>query len=240
MSGPVQLEAKGLVKAFKGRAAVNGVDLEVRPGEVVGLLGPNGAGKTTTFKMILGLIHQDQGTVSFGQVLDGKPLYQRARLGLGYLPQGPSVFQGLTVRDNLLVLLEALGKEKPGQRTDALLSRFGLTGLKDQKASTLSGGERRKLEFARALCSDPSVLLSDEPFASVDPIAAQGITRAIADLARGGVAVLLTDHSVREALSVCDRIYLIVEGRIEETGTPDHILGSDTARRLYLGNDFSR
>lgn len=232
------LVASGLCKSFRGRTVVDGVDLCVRPGEIVGLLGPNGAGKTTTFKMILGLLRQDQGTVSFGGDLDGLPLHRRARLGLGYLPQGPSVFRRLSVRDNLLILLEALGKPDPPARAADLLSRFDLQGLADQRARTLSGGERRRLELARALCSDPRVLLSDEPFSGVDPIAASAVTSAFSDLAASGVGVLLTDHTVREALGVCDRVYLLVEGRVVETGTPQQIRSSELARRLYLGASF--
>jgi lipopolysaccharide export system ATP-binding protein len=232
------LVASGLTKSFRGRTVVDGVDLRVRPGEVVGLLGPNGAGKTTTFKLILGLVRQDRGTVSFGGDLDGLPLHRRARRGLGYLPQGPSVFRRLSVRDNLLVLLEALGKPDPVGRAAELLARFDLQGLADQRALTLSGGERRRLELARALCSGPRVLLSDEPFSGVDPIAASAVTTAFEDLAAGGVGVLLTDHTVREALGACDRIYLLVEGRVVETGTPEEIRASELARRLYLGAGF--
>jgi lipopolysaccharide export system ATP-binding protein len=232
------LEATGLTKAFKGQLAVENVDIQVRQGEVVGLLGPNGAGKTTTFKMVLGLLRQDAGSVRFGQLLDGLPLHKRARLGLGYLPQGASVFQGLSVEDNLLALFEALGRDRLEHRAGELLKRFGLSHLKSHKARTLSGGERRRLEFARALCSKPDILLCDEPFAGVDPIAVRGIVGAIKDLAGSNVGILLTDHSVRDALSSCDRIYLIVEGQIREHGTPDHILKSENAKRLYLGDDF--
>jgi lipopolysaccharide export system ATP-binding protein len=234
------LRASGLVKSFRGRTVVDGVDLEVGPGEVVGLLGPNGAGKTTTFKMILGLLRQDRGEVSFGRPLDELPLHLRARAGLGYLPQGPSIFRGLPVRDNLLMLLEALGRPDPARRAAELLARFELAALADQRASTLSGGERRRLELARALCSEPSVLLCDEPFSGVDPIAAAGVSRAVSDLAAGGMGVLLTDHTVREALDVCQRVYLIVEGRIVEQGTPDELRVSELARRLYLGPGFDR
>ncbi len=206
----------------------------------MGLLGPNGAGKTTTFKMILGLVPQDRGTVRFGDLLDGLPLHKRACLGLGYLPQGPSVFQGLSVFHNLVALFEVLKKSHPERRAHNLLDRFALTHLKDQKARTLSGGERRRLEFARALCASPSILLCDEPFAGIDPIAATEILNAIRDLSSSGVGILLTDHSVQEALSICDRVYLIVEGKIRAEGTKEDILNSDTARRLYLGDNFNR
>ena len=233
------LEAAGLTKAFKGRLAVENVSIQVRPGEVVGLLGPNGAGKTTTFKMLLGLLRPDAGSVRFGQDLGGMPLHRRARLGLGYLPQGASVFQGMGVEDNLLALLEALGGDEPQRRAHALLEQFGLTHLRDQKARTLSGGERRRLEFARALCSNPTILLCDEPFAGVDPIAVRDIALAIRALADNRVGVLLTDHSVRDALASCDRIYLIVEGRIRDCGTPDQILASSAAKQFYLGENFT-
>ncbi len=234
------LEVKGLTKSFKTRVVVDQLNLEVHPGEVVGLLGPNGAGKTTSFKLILGLLAPDGGTVSFGRPLNGLPLYKRARLGLGYLPQGPSVLRGLSVRDNPLALLEALGKSDAKKRADELLQKFQLSGLARQKARTLSGGERRRLEFVRALCSDPLVLLCDEPFSGVDPIAVEEIARAITELKRDGVGVLLTDHRVRQALDVCDRLYLIVEGQIVEQGTAEQLRNSETARRLYLGQDFKR
>jgi lipopolysaccharide export system ATP-binding protein len=233
------LVARELTKSYRGRVVVDGVGLAVGAGEVVGLLGPNGAGKTTTFKLILGLERQERGAVELGgRALDGLPLHRRARRGLGYLPQGPSVFQGLAVRDNLLVLLETLGRPEPRHRAAELLEQFGLTARADQRASTLSGGERRRLEFARALCSAPRILLTDEPFAGVDPLAVAGITAAIRELRGAGVGVLLTDHSVRQALEICDRIYLIVEGKIVEEGTPGQLRDSATARRLYLGEGF--
>ena len=232
------LQAQGLVKSFKGRTVVCGVDLDVGPGEVVGLLGPNGAGKTTTFKMILGLVRPDSGTVRFGEELDRLPLHRRAKLGLGYLPQGPSVFQGMSVRDNLRAILEALGVDGATDRAGELLEKLGLTHLAGQKARTLSGGERRRLEFARALCSNPSILLCDEPFSGVDPIAADEISEIVGELKGDGVGVLLTDHSVRKALSVCDRIYLIVDGNIVDKGTPQQIRQSEISRRLYLGKEF--
>ena len=232
------LEVRDLAKSFGGREAVQGVNLDVVPGQVVGLLGPNGAGKTTTFQLILGLVKPDRGRVRFDVSLDGLPLHKRARLGLGYLPQTPSVFRGLSVRDNLLAILEQIRPRGAAARADELLDRFGLTPLARQKARTLSGGERRRLEFARALLSDPVVLLCDEPFSGVDPIAVQEIASVIGELARKGLGILMTDHSVRDALNVCHRIHLIVDGRIVETGTPDEIRTSDSARRLYLGEQF--
>lgn len=233
------LEVRSLSKSFKGQLAVDRLDLVVSPGEVVGLLGPNGAGKTTTFKMILGLLEQDEGEVFFGESLNGMPLHERARRGMGYLPQGVSVFQGLSVEDNLLVLFEALKISKKKRLTDGLLAQFGLTELRKRKARTLSGGEKRRLEFARTLCSSPTILLCDEPFAGVDPIAGHEIVKAVEDLSRRGMGVLLTDHSVREALGACDRVYLIVAGKIATCGTPSEIVNSDIARHLYFGNDFS-
>jgi lipopolysaccharide export system ATP-binding protein len=234
-----RLEAVNLEKSFRGRKAVDGVSLGVAPGEVVSLLGPNGAGKTTAFKLMLGLLRPDAGTVSFGGPLDGLPLHARARRGLGYLPQGASVFRGLTARDNLLAVLEARGHASPKERARELLERFGLAGLADSRASTLSGGERRRLEFARALASEPKLLLVDEPFAGVDPIAAREIASAIADLRRDGVGVLLTDHTVREALRASDRVYIIAAGRVVEHGTPAQILDSEIAKRTYLGDGFA-
>ena len=234
-----RLEAADLEKSFQGRKAVDGVSLGVAPGEVVSLLGPNGAGKTTAFKLMLGLLEPDAGTVSFGgRPLDGLPLHLRARRGLGYLPQGASVFRGLSARDNLLAVLEARGHRAPKERAAELLERFGLAALAGSRASTLSGGERRRLEFARALASEPKLLLVDEPFAGVDPIAAREIALAIADLKRGGVGVLLTDHTVREALKASDRVYIIAAGRVVVHGTPREILDSDVAKRTYLGHEF--
>ena len=233
-----RLVAEGLEKSFRGRRVVDGVSLAVAQGEVVSLLGPNGAGKTTAFKLMLGLLVPDRGTVSFDGPLDGLPLHLRARRGLGYLPQGASVFRGLTVRDNLLAVLEARGHQSPAARADELLERFGLGKLAKGRAGALSGGERRRLEFARALASSPRLLLVDEPFAGVDPLAAREIAAAIADLARDGVGVLLTDHTVREALGASDRVYIIAEGRIAVDGTPAEVVRSDLARRLYLGEGF--
>jgi lipopolysaccharide export system ATP-binding protein len=235
-----RLEAAGLEKSFKGRKVVDGVSLGAAAGEVVSLLGPNGAGKTTAFKLMLGLLEPDAGTVSFdGRPLDGLPLHLRARRGLGYLPQGASAFRGLSARDNLLAVLEARGHGSPGERAAELLARFGLSELAPRRASTLSGGERRRLEFARALASSPRLLLVDEPFAGVDPMAAREIALAIAELKRDGVGVLLTDHTVREALKASDRVYIIAGGRVVVHGTPAEILDSDVARSAYLGHDYA-
>jgi lipopolysaccharide export system ATP-binding protein len=220
-----------------GRLIVSDVDLEVRPGEVVGLLGPNGAGKTTTFRMLLGLLRPDRGAVRFGLPVDGLPLDARARLGLGYLPQGPSVLQGLSAQDNLLAVLEANHQKEPARKAKELILQFGLSDVASQRAARLSGGERRRLEFARALCISPSVLLCDEPLAGVDPIAAAEISRAVLALKHSGVGVLLTDHNVRGALALCDRVYLLAEGKIAVHGTPSEIRDSDVAKRVYLGEE---
>ncbi|MBN2715785.1 MAG: LPS export ABC transporter ATP-binding protein, partial [Deltaproteobacteria bacterium] len=219
MTTKPHLETRHLSKSFRGRQVVSGVSLCVNGGEVVGLLGPNGSGKTTTFKMILGLEQPERGEVILnGQPLAGLPLYRRARLGLGYLPQTPSVFAGLNVKDNLLGVLLTLKHPNAHQRAAALLAQFGLSHLSTQKGGTLSGGERRKLEFARALCSNPAILLVDEPFAAVDPVAQEELAGLIRLLAQDGIGVLLTDHSVRQSLAACERIYLIVNGEIVESG----------------------
>jgi len=229
------LQVSGLYKSFNGRVVLDGVSFDVPRSSITGLLGPNGAGKTTAFKLILGLETADAGTVHFGGNLGSLPLYRRAQRGLGYLPQTPTVFTGLSTRDNLIAILQTL--KKPCHRADTLLARFGLTHLSRQKASTLSGGERRRLEFARALCSDPAILLVDEPFTGVDPIAAQEICRLMAQLVNDGIGILLTDHSVHHALDLCDQIHLLVSGRIVESGNGESIRVSETAKRLYLGNN---
>lgn len=231
------LRATQLTKRYNDRTVVDNVSIEVPPGEIVGLLGPNGAGKTTTFKLILGLEKADAGQVVLGESLGTLPLHLRARMGLGYLPQTPSVFTGLSVRDNLRAILTALKDKRSLKRTDSLLHQFGIENVATQKASTLSGGERRKLEFARALCSNPTTLLVDEPFAAVDPIAAEELATVIKNLANDGIGILLTDHSVRQSLSVCDRVYLIVGGKIIESGNSETIRQSANARALYLGSD---
>lgn len=233
------LEAADLCKSFGNREVVHQVSITVRPGQIVGLLGPNGAGKTTVFKMILGLIPQDKGTVQFRVPLDGLPMYRRCRMGLGYLPQGSSIFRGLSTRDNLFAVLEERNETNPGARADALLEKFGLAPFANQKATLLSGGERRKLEFARALCANPKVLLLDEPFAGVDPIAAENIARAMRDLAQDGIGLLVTDHNVRDALAVCDTVHILAGGRIVTSGDAEDIKKSDIAKRMYLGETFT-
>jgi lipopolysaccharide export system ATP-binding protein len=235
------LEAKKLEKDYRGRKIVRGVSLQVRYGEVVGLLGPNGAGKTTTFYMVVGLVRPDQGRV----VLDGTditkmPMYQRARKGIGYLPQEPSVFRKLTVAENLTAVLETLDLSamERKERRDRLMSELGVTHLADSKAYTLSGGERRRVEIARALTLDPKFILLDEPFAGIDPLAVQDIQGIISLLKSKGIGILITDHNVRETLAITDRAYIISDGKIIEAGTADEIMASPRVRQLYLGEAF--
>jgi lipopolysaccharide export system ATP-binding protein len=235
------LVATGLCKSFRGRKVVDEVGFQVRPGEVVGLLGPNGAGKTTSFHCVVGLLAPDAGAVSLGgKDLSGLPLHQRARLGLGYLPQEPSIFRKLSVRQNLLLVLEGHGVHGPEarRRTDDVLGEFDLLKVADSLGETLSGGERRRAEIARSLLAEPRYLLFDEPFAGVDPIAVHELQRVIAGLRDRGLGVLITDHSVRETLGICDRAVLIVEGRLLESGTPAQIARSERARAVYLGERF--
>lgn len=238
---PHVLEAEHLSKTYRRRKVVRDISLHVHPGEIVGLLGPNGAGKTTSFNMIAGLVLPDTGSVKLGtQDLAHLPLYQRARLGLGYLPQETTVFKGLSVRDNLLSIYEILGVEKRQRLVSAQesLVQFNLTHVADNLAQDLSGGERRRLEMARALVSNPKVLLLDEPFAGVDPIATADIRRLVRRVCEQGIGILLTDHNVRETLKLCDRAYLIAEGKILLDGTPKEIVANPVARKTYLGEDF--
>lgn len=212
------------------------------PGEVVGLLGPNGAGKTTTFYMIVGLIEPDEGHVFLGdRDLTDRPMYRRARMGISYLPQEPSSFKSLTVEDNLWMVLEALGVDSKTahRRIEQMLNEFGLEGLIGQKAETLSGGERRRLEVARALASEPTFILLDEPFAGIDPLAVLDLQRIIKHLKLLGIGVLITDHNVRETLKITDRTYIIKDGKIFATGHPVELSENQDVRRIYLGDDFS-
>jgi lipopolysaccharide export system ATP-binding protein len=235
------LQARNLRKSFRGRPVVDGVSFDVKPGEVVGLLGPNGAGKTTSFHCVVGLLVPDAGEVLLGgRDLSGLPLHTRARLGVGYLPQEPSIFRKLTVRQNLMLVLEGSGATARAQRdrADELLNEFDLLRVQDSLGETLSGGERRRAEIARSLLSDPQFMLFDEPFAGVDPIAVHDLQRLIAQLRARGLGVLITDHAVRETLSICDRAVLLVEGKLLESGTPAQIAASDRARAVYLGERF--
>ena len=235
------LQATGLCKSYRGRKVVDQVSFDVRPGEVVGLLGPNGAGKTTSFHCVVGLVQPDSGEVRLGgRDLLGLPLHARARLGLGYLPQEPSIFRKLSVRDNLLLVLEQSGLPQKAQRekADKLLSEFDLLRVASSLGETLSGGERRRAEIARSLLTEPAVMLFDEPFAGVDPIAVHELQRLISSLTQRGLGVLITDHAVRETLGICDRAVLLVEGRLLEAGTPAQLASSERARALYLGERF--
>jgi lipopolysaccharide export system ATP-binding protein len=235
------LQAAGLCKSFRGRRVVDDVSFSVAPGEVVGLLGPNGAGKTTSFHCVVGLLAPDAGEVRLGdRDLSGLPLHARARLGIGYLPQEPSIFRKLTVRQNFLLVLEGAGLTPAAQeaRVDELLTEFDLLRVANARGETLSGGERRRAEIARSLLADPRFMLFDEPFAGIDPIAVHDLQRLIHKLRGKGLGVLITDHAVRETLGICDRAVLLVEGRLLETGTPAQIAASERARAVYLGERF--
>ncbi len=235
------LRAENITKRFGKRTVVEGVTLEVREGEVVGLLGPNGAGKTTTFYCIVGLIKPDGGKVTIGEEdITRDPTYIRARKGLSYLPQEPSIFRKLTVEENLKAILEmhnyTEGEIK--EKVDWLLERFGISRLRKQKASSLSGGERRRLEIARALTIDPKFLLLDEPFAGIDPIAVSDIQELILDLKKLNIGVLITDHNVRETLKIIDRAYIIAHGRLVASGLPQEVANQRIVREVYLGENF--
>ncbi|TMA11542.1 MAG: LPS export ABC transporter ATP-binding protein [Deltaproteobacteria bacterium] len=235
------LHARGLCKSFRGRRVVEEVSFSVAPGEVVGLLGPNGAGKTTSFHCVVGLLAPDAGEVRLGdRDLSGLPLHERARMGIGYLPQEASIFRKLTVRQNFLLVLEgsAMSRERQEQRVDELLTEFDLLRVADARGETLSGGERRRAEIARSLLADPRFILFDEPFAGVDPIAVHDLQRLIHTLRAKGLGILITDHAVRETLGICDRAVLLVEGRLLESGTPSEIAASQRARAVYLGDRF--
>ncbi len=241
-AGSALLQAEGLTKSFAGRCVVQGVRIEVRAGEVVGLLGPNGAGKTTSFHMIVGLQQPDKGEVFLnGENVTGLPMFERARRGIGYLPQEPSVFRKLTVEENILAILETLdlAAEERRERLRVLLDELGIARLAKNKAYSLSGGERRRLEITRALVISPSFMLLDEPFAGIDPIAVVDIQGIVTQLRARGIGVLITDHNVRETLGICDRAYIVNEGEVLEEGTPAHIASSKRAREIYLGEKFS-
>ncbi|HXG37300.1 MAG TPA: LPS export ABC transporter ATP-binding protein [Bacteroidota bacterium] len=235
------LRTEGLVKRYKKRTVVNQVSVELRQGEIVGLLGPNGAGKTTTFYMIVGMVRPDGGKVYFDdKEITSLPMYQRARLGIGYLPQEASVFRRLTVRQNLLAVLELskLPREQQEQKCERLLEDFGLTKVVNSKGYMLSGGERRRTEIARALALDPKFILLDEPFAGIDPIAVEDIMRIVTELKKKNIGVLITDHNVHETLSITDHSYLLFEGKILKSGTAHYLASDPEARKLYLGEKF--
>lgn len=238
----ILLHTEGLVKTYGGRRVVNGVDINVKHGEIVGLLGPNGAGKTTTFYMTVGLVRPNDGKVFLeGEEITHTPMHQRARLGMGYLAQEPSVFRKLTVEENILAILETLplSAQERQARLDELLDELDIASLRKSKAYTLSGGERRRLEITRALVTSPKLLLLDEPFSGVDPIAVHDVQQIISALREKGLGILITDHSVRETLSIVDRAYLICEGKVEREGTSQFLVNDPKSRELYLGPRFS-
>ncbi|MGD0336640.1 MAG: LPS export ABC transporter ATP-binding protein [Candidatus Omnitrophota bacterium] len=235
------LEIKGLSKSYDGREVVKGVDLLVRRGEIVGLLGPNGAGKTTTFYMVVGIISPNRGKIIFdNNDLTNLSIHERARYGIGYLSQEPSIFRKLTVEENIMAILETLPitRTERKQRLDALLEELNIAHLRKNKAYTLSGGERRRLEITRALVTNPSFILLDEPFSGIDPIVVNEAQEIIKELKERGLGILLTDHNVRETLSITDRAYLIAEGRILISGTASDLINNPQARQIYLGEKF--
>jgi len=236
------LSAQHLAKQYKSRLVVKDVSLKVNSGEVVGLLGPNGAGKTTSFYMIVGLVIADGGTIFLDQQdISRQPMHKRAQMGLGYLPQEPSVFRKLTVADNIMAILEVqkhLTKKQALERLDILLNELNIGHLKKILGMSLSGGERRRVEIARALASEPRFMLLDEPFAGVDPISVLDIQRIIKHLSKLDIGILITDHNVRETLDICDRAYIVNEGTLIADGTPENILNNEQVRKVYLGEEF--
>ncbi|MGW8325075.1 MAG: LPS export ABC transporter ATP-binding protein [Desulfobacterales bacterium] len=235
------LSLENLVKIYNGRQVVNSVNMKIKNNSVVGLLGPNGAGKTTTFYMAIGMIKPDKGHVFLDdEDITTYPMYLRARKGVGYLPQETSVFKKLTVKQNVMAILETLSISKLDQeeRADMLLDELGIKHLMNQRANLLSGGERRRLEITRALATNPSFILLDEPFAGIDPLAVIDIKNIIAHLKNRGIGILISDHNVRETLEACDKAYILNDGKIIESGPPEKIVSSKTARRIYLGDEF--
>jgi lipopolysaccharide export system ATP-binding protein len=236
-----KLSTAGLLKTYGGRNVVNSISLMINPGEVVGLLGPNGAGKTTTFYMIVGLIRPDRGNIFLdGEDISADAMYMRARKGLNYLPQEPSIFRNLTVEENILAILETLKIDEKGrkQRLGELLQELDIASLAGNSAHSLSGGERRRVEITRALVTSPKYMLLDEPFAGIDPLAVEDIQKIIGKLKAKGIGVLISDHNVRETLSVCDRAYIVNEGSVLVEGTPVEIAGCELARKIYFGESF--
>jgi lipopolysaccharide export system ATP-binding protein len=236
------LETKALKKSYGGRTVVNGVDIHIEPGEIVGLLGPNGAGKTTTFYMVTGIVKPDSGRILFDhRDVSQYPMHQRAQLGIGYLSQEPSIFRKLTVEENILAILETLDlpRAEREKRLEELLRELGIAHLRKSKALTLSGGERRRLEITRALVTHPLCILLDEPFSGIDPIAVSDCQNLIRELKQKGLGILLTDHNVRETLAITDRAYIMSEGKILISGTKDELLTNRDARKIYLGEKFT-
>lgn len=241
-NGEILCKAEGLRKSYHGRNVVDNASIYVKPGEVVGLLGPNGAGKTTSFYMIMGLIRPDEGKLTFRDVdITHMPMYQRSRLGMGYLAQEPSIFRKLTVEQNIMAILEtlAISRKERKERLEQLLEELELTRLAKQKAMTLSGGERRRLEITRALVTNPMFILLDEPFSGVDPIAVNDVQEIIKQLQRKGLGILITDHNVRETLAVVDRAYIMCRGKILLEGTSDFLVNDEKAKEVYLGSRFN-
>ena len=243
MDANILLDARNLCKSYKERRVVDHVNLTVRPGEIVGLLGPNGAGKTTSFYMVAGLVRPDEGEVFFcGQDVSGLPMHLRARLGMGYLPQEESIFRKLSVEDNLMAILETradLSRAQQREKADELMERFNITRLRKSQAIQLSGGEKRRFTIARALASNPKLVMLDEPFAGVDPIAVQDIQRIVASLREtDGLSILITDHNVRETLGIVDRAYILFEGKVIKEGNAEDIANDPKTRRIYLGEQF--
>ncbi|MSR77414.1 MAG: LPS export ABC transporter ATP-binding protein [Candidatus Omnitrophica bacterium] len=236
------IETKQLVKSYKDRTVVNQVSINVARGEIVGLLGPNGAGKTTSFYMVVGVIQPDSGSIYFrGEDITHLPMYKRARLGIGYLSQEPSVFRKLTVEENVMAVLETLeiSQAEREKRLEQLLNELDIAYLAKNKAYTLSGGERRRLEITRALVTNPSLILLDEPFSGVDPIAVFEVQKILQKLKKQGLSILLTDHSVRETLAITDRAYILCDGKIEVSGTSEYLASDPKAREIYLGEKFT-
>lgn len=235
------IHTKELIKVYKSRTVVNNVSIDVKQGEIVGLLGPNGAGKTTTFYMVVGLIKPDEGMVYLNnEDITRLPMYKRAQMGIGYLPQEPSVFRKLTVENNIKAVLEMtrLSRKEQKEKLEELLEEFGLQKVRKNNGDSLSGGERRRTEIARALAVDPKFILLDEPFAGVDPIAVEDIQTVVAKLKYRNIGILITDHNVNETLSICDRAYLLIEGKIFKHGTAEELSADEQVRRLYLGTNF--
>jgi len=237
-----KLKAIELVKEYKKRVVVSKVSVEVKQGEIVGLLGPNGAGKTTTFYMICGMIKPKSGEIELdGDDISRYPMYKRAQAGIGYLPQEPSIFRKMTVKENILAILQfmKLDKDEAEEKCEKLISDFSLKKIEDSKGYTLSGGERRRTEIARALASDPKFILLDEPFAGIDPIASEDIMKIVAKLKDRGIGILITDHNVHETLSIVDRAYILIEGKIFRSGSADELASDEMVKKLYLGENFT-
>ena len=238
----MHIETRNLVKTYGARRVVNGVSINVEQGTIVGLLGPNGAGKTTTFYMIVGIEKPDSGEVLIdGREISKMPMHERARAGIGYLPQEASIFRKLSVEDNIMAILETteLSPQKREEKMNELIAEFHVEHIRTRKGSELSGGERRRVEIARSLATDPSFILLDEPFAGVDPISVGDIKDIIRQLKDRGIGVLITDHNVRETLAICEHAYIVSEGAVIAEGTPEEVLADETVRQVYLGDDFT-